>query len=120
MKHSRPAAILLLLFFLLALASIFAIVRIYHPPMNTEGRIADVYQDGVLTHSFPLDQMEEPFQLTLTSADGGTNLLEVRPGSIGILSADCPDLLCVKQGFLSDSLLPITCLPHRLVISIRP
>ena len=52
--------------------------------------------------------------------NGCVNEVEVRPGSIGILSADCPDKLCVRQGFISDTRLPITCLPNRLVIRLRP
>ena len=48
------------------------------------------------------------------------NEIEVRPGSIGIISADCPDKLCVGQGFISDTRLPVTCLPNRLVIQLRP
>ena len=39
---------------------------------------------------------------SVTGSDGGKNQVEVRPGSIGIVSADCPDKLCVRQGFLSD------------------
>ena len=45
---------------------------------------------------------------------------EMVDGSIGIITADCPDKLCVHQGFISDSRLPITCLPNRLVIQLRP
>ena len=81
--------------------------------------IADIYQNGELVHSASLGSTAEAYTLSFTSPDGGINIVEVRPDSIGILSADCPDQLCVKQGFISNSLLPITCLPHRLVIQIR-
>ncbi|MDE5952038.1 MAG: NusG domain II-containing protein, partial [Acetatifactor sp.] len=54
------------------------------------------------------------------AADGGYNVIEVSPGSIAIIEADCPDKLCVLQGPIADSLLPITCLPHRLVIELKP
>lgn len=70
--------------------------------------------------SIPLDDVPESRSFTLKAADGGTNRIEIRSGSIGILSADCPDKLCVKQGFIKDSRLPITCLPNRLVIQLRP
>lgn len=87
---------------------------------NSSQRIvADIYQDGTLLQSIPLDTVEEPYTFTITTEDGGWNEVEIRPGSIGILSASCPDGLCVHQGFISTSLLPITCLPNRLVIQIR-
>ena len=36
------------------------------------------------------------------------------------MSADCPDKLCVKQGFIDRPVLPIACLPNRLVIRLCP
>lgn len=80
---------------------------------------ADIYQDGVLLSSIDLSEVEEPYTFTVTNDNGSQNEVEVRPGSIGILSANCPDKLCVKQGFINTSVLPITCLPNRLVIQIR-
>ena len=82
--------------------------------------IADIYQDGNLIMSIPLEDIPVSRSFTVESADGGTNRIEIRSGSIGILSADCPDKLCVKQGFIKDSRLPITCLPNKLVIRLRP
>ncbi len=70
--------------------------------------------------SIPLDQVTQPRQFTLYGENGCSNTLEVRPGSIGIVSADCPDKICVQQGFLHDSRLPVTCLPNRIVITLEP
>ena len=41
------------------------------------------------------------------------------PGAICISEASCPDKICVGQGYISNSLVPITCLPHKLVIELR-
>ena len=82
--------------------------------------IACLYQDGGLLQSIPLDQVSETYRFTVDAADGGYNVIEVSPGSIAIIEADCPDKLCVLQGPITDSLLPITCLPHRLVIELKP
>lgn len=81
---------------------------------------ACLYQNGSLLQSIPLDQVSETCHFTVDAADGGYNIIEVSPGSIAIVEADCPDRLCVLQGPISDSLLPITCLPHRLVIELKP
>nr|WP_318684815.1 NusG domain II-containing protein [uncultured Acetatifactor sp.] len=84
-----------------------------------EGVTADVYQDGVLIESIDLSAVPESYTLTVTGENGCTNVVEVRPGSIGIISADCPDQICVRQGFIGSPLLPITCLPNKLVIQLR-
>ena len=33
-------------------------------------------------------------------------------------SADCPDQVCVHQGWISDSTVPIVCLPHQVIIEV--
>ena len=81
--------------------------------------IADIYQDGNLIESISLSDVEEPYTFTVTGDLGCMNEIEVRPGSIGIITASCPDKICVNQGFIDSSLLPITCLPNHLVIQIR-
>lgn len=81
---------------------------------------ACIYQNGQLLRSIPLDQVTENYRFTIEADDGGYNIVEVSPTGISIAQADCPDQICVLQGRISDSLLPITCLPHRLVIELKP
>lgn len=102
---------------LLAVASLLLILL---PQNDAAGYIADIYQSGELLTSIDLSAVSQPYTFTVTGENGCTNEIEVRPDQIGILSADCPDKLCVHQGFISDSRLPITCLPNRLVIQLRP
>jgi hypothetical protein len=85
---------------------------------NTEAVIAEIYQDGVLIRTIPLNRVDTPYTFTVTGENGCTNEISVQPGKIGILSANCPDKICVHQGYIDSSLLPITCLPNRLVIRI--
>lgn len=84
------------------------------------GCIAEIYQEGILLTSIPLEEVQEPYTFIVTGEQGGENRVEVRPGSIGVVWADCPDRLCVSQGFIDDAGLPIVCLPNRLVIRLRP
>ena len=42
----------------------------------------------------------------------------MEPGRIRVSAADCPDQVCVEQGYISDGTVPIVCLPHGLVIEI--
>ena len=45
--------------------------------------------------------------------------MHVEPGAISVTAADCPDRVCVSQGRISQSGMPIACVPHRLVIQIE-
>lgn len=88
-------------------------------PTTHKHLIGDIYQNGTLIESISLDAVTESYSFTITGENNCTNQIEVRPGCIGIISASCPDKLCVHQGFIDSGLLPITCLPNRLVIQIR-
>ena len=48
----------------------------------------------------------------------GTNTVQVEPGRIRVSAADCPDQVCVHQGWISTGVVPIVCLPHQIVIEI--
>lgn len=116
--NSQKAA--LLIAGLLMLLTTVSLLFLLLPRQKSEGYIADIYQGGSLIASIPLNEVAEPYTFTVMGEDGCTNEIEVRPGSIGMRSADCPDKICVNQGFISDTRLPITCLPNRIVISLRP
>lgn len=80
---------------------------------------ADLYQNGELLQTIRLDTVIGEYTFEVSGDNGATNTVCVRPGSIAIVSASCPDQICVHQGFINTSLLPITCLPNRLVIRVR-
>ncbi len=115
----HKARIITLLLCTLALVSIACVFPILMPSFQEQESTADVYQNGSLIASIRLNEVEETYTFTVRSENGGSNVVEVRQGAIGIITADCPDQICVHQGFISNTTLPITCLPHRLVIRIR-
>lgn len=96
-----------------------SLITILHPASRGASCVADIYQDGELLTSIPLDGVDAPYCFTVTGENGCVNELEVRSGSIGMVSADCPDKLCVHQGFIDRPGLPIVCLPNKLVIQLR-
>lgn len=104
----------------LTLLAVVSLLLILLPRNHATGYTADIYQSGELLTSIDLSAVSQPYTFTVTGENGCTNEIEVRPDQIGIISADCPDKLCVHQGFIRDSRLPITCLPNRLVIQLRP
>ncbi len=81
-----------------------------------EASVAEIYQDGQLIKTIDLNQVKEPYSFVIEDESGGSNTVLVEPGRICISEADCPDQICVHQGWLKDSAAPIVCLPHRLVI----
>lgn len=87
---------------------------------HAEQYTAYIYQDGILLETIDLWTITTDYTLNITSKTGGTNQLLIQPGAISVTNADCPDLVCVHQGAIRNNLLPITCLPHGLVIELKP
>ncbi len=115
-KKARMLSCFLCVLALVSVASVFLFIQY---AKNQNPMIAEVYQNGNLITSIPLNNVEEPYSFTVHAENGRSNVIEVHRGAIGIITADCPDQICVHQGFIKNSILPITCLPHRLVIQIR-
>ena len=79
--------------------------------------VARITRDGALLEEIDLDKVDKPYSFTLE--DGrGSNTVQVDQGRIRIAEADCPDQICVNQGWISNGAVPIICLPHRLMIEI--
>ena len=51
--------------------------------------------------------------------DWGMNTVHVEPDGVSVTYADCPDLLCVQQGKITTSAIPIVCVPHHLTVQIE-
>ena len=80
------------------------------------GAVAEIRQNGVLLRTVSLD---EPLTFDLAAPNGGSNTVAVREGRICVSHASCPDQVCVKQGWVSQTATPIVCLPNGLVIQIK-
>ena len=82
------------------------------------GVLARVYQRGELVEEIRLDRVQERYSFPLTGEGGAENVVEVEPGRIRIVSATCPDQVCVRQGWISDSTVPVVCLPNQVIVEI--
>ncbi|MBE6973189.1 MAG: NusG domain II-containing protein [Ruminococcaceae bacterium] len=83
---------------------------------SSPGSVAQVYWNGKLLHTFPLD---EPVEYTLSAPNGGSNTIVVRDGYVCVSHASCPDQVCVNQGWVNTDATPIVCLPNQLVIQVK-
>ena len=109
----RTKVIALLLLGTVAASAAFLLL----PKKGTASPVARITRDGVLLEEIDLAQVEEPYSLTLEDGSG-TNTVLVEPGRIRVSEADCPDQVCVNQGYISDGTVPIVCLPHKLMVEI--
>ena len=117
-KNAKTLAMFLSAFLILVI--IACLLYLLLIPKSSGSCVAEIYQDGQLLESIPLGQVQDSYTIEIKGDSGYTNLIEVHPGKIGIVRADCPDRLCVRQGFAQTPTIPIVCLPNRLVIRLRP
>lgn len=110
-------ALLAVLFIIVIFAVSVGYILYQNSTKKSAGR-AYIYQNDKLIKTVDLSDVSEPYRITIETEDGGSNVLEVRQGSIGVVEASCPDHLCKNMGFISNSLMPITCLPNHLVIKV--
>ena len=103
--------------FLLAAAAAAAAACLLLRDRETGAVTARITRDGVLLEEIALDRVEQPYSFALEDGSG-TNTVQVERGRIRVAEADCPDQVCVRQGWISDGTVPIICLPHKLVIEI--
>ena len=119
----KTAALLLLLIAIIVLSSAGALWYLYLGPgaFSEPGQavIAEIYQNGKIIDTIHLDTVTESYTIRIDGDNGAYNVIEVHPGEIGICEASCPDGLCVNMGFIHSEILPITCLPNKVVIRIR-
>ena len=109
----RKTVFWIVLFALLGLLG--AGVTLLHGPVGTR---AVVYVDGEIYRTVDLAAAAAPYEFTVET-QWGWNTVRVSPGAIEVAEADCPNQDCVKQGAISDGVVPIVCLPHHLVIQIE-
>ena len=104
--------ILLILALLVLAGAAYGILRLTREPGNE----AAVTVDGQLVLTVPLTR-----EATVTVGEnrGFRNVVEVSGGRVRVLAADCPDRLCVRQGWIRFGGESIVCLPHKLVVTVR-
>lgn len=81
------------------------------------GTTAYISVDGEVIRTIDLSLVTESYEFTV-SDELGENTIRVENGRICVISADCPDKVCVNHGWLSDGSSFISCLPHHLYIKI--
>lgn len=94
----------------------FFIICAYFLLTAHTGNYAVVTVDGETVHKFPLSG--ELREVTV-KAIGGKNVIRAGNGCAAVISADCPDKICVEMGTLRRKGQGAVCLPHKLVLKIE-
>lgn len=82
------------------------------------GSVAVISVDGEELKRIDLSRVRESYDIEINT-QYGHNTVHVAPGAIAVTEADCPDHICVNQGAITKSGVPIICMPHRLVVQIE-
>lgn len=104
-----------------ALAAVSLLVLTAYNRHHMSSVTAGIYQNGVCIRSVDLSRAAEEERFWV-EGETGKNLICIQPGRICVEEADCPDQICVLQGWLPEGNLgnlPIICLPHGLLIQIE-
>lgn len=107
-KHFLGIVLCGIILFLGAAGCMWVIVHL------SEQKNVEILQNGELLFTIDLAVAED--RIFDIASPKGVNQIQIQNGAISIYSADCPDQSCVQMGVLSETGLPIVCLPHRLVI----
>lgn len=96
------------------IASVIAIVIINNRSLNGNNVIISVDDSTYGTYSLYKEQ-----QIVIESSYG-INVVEIKDGAVRMLSADCPNQLCVKMRPMNeDNHDSIVCLPHKVIVEIK-
>lgn len=74
----------------------------------------EIYVNNKLYKEVPIDKT----QTIKIEEKGASNIVKIHDNGVEMTSANCPDLVCVKTGFIKNPGESIVCLPHRISIKI--
>ena len=114
-KGDKIAAILIAGLIIISAIGVF----FYKQYSKGSHHIAVIKQDGKVIKSIDLNEVKEKTQLRIPYKDKNFNLVEIEPGKIRFIDADCPDKICVKAGWISEPGQTAVCLPHKIMININ-
>ena len=104
--------ILLVLALLLLAGAVWGALHL----LKKQGGEAVISVDGQIVERLPLDS---DTSVTMNTEDGHFNTVTVENGRVRVSEADCPDRICVRQGWIQYAGESIVCLPHKLVVTVH-
>ena len=120
MNDRKKAVLLAAVLLVIAILCGIRIYAVSHSATgNGQALYADIYQNGELLETIRLDTVTDEYTFEVPGEGGASNTVCVRPDSIAIISATCPDQICVHHSRISRNKETIVCLPDKVVITIE-
>ena len=107
----KTLLILLAILVLCAICTTFILVK----SSALTGQMVKITSDGKLVELIDLKKSAD--RIFTIENELGKNTIKIQNGKISIIESDCPDKICISMGELKSELMPIVCLPHKLIIS---
>lgn len=102
---------------LVAVAAGFSGLKLYNAGSAGVHKIAVIRQNDKVIKKIDLDTVETPQRVEISGSYREVILVE--KGRIRFEEANCPDLICVKTGWLTKRGDVAVCLPNRTIIKIE-
>ena len=113
MKNKIAIGIIGLLF-VLSIVSWLGITK-----LKSGKSIANIYQNGLIIKSIDLNKNEKSYEFEIEGENGVKNTVKIENGEVSIICSNCPDKICISTGAIKDGVIPIVCLPNKLIIKIE-
>lgn len=94
-----------------------ALFFVYQQQRVTGKQVATIVQSGEEVLQVDLSQMIGTREIQLGDRTGNYNVIAIEANRIAVVEANCPDQICVLQGWSQGEGRPILCLPHQLAIT---
>jgi hypothetical protein len=65
------------------------------------------------------EKLGPPPRTVTVTGPVGKSIIEFQDSRVHMLWSDCPDKICMKQGWISEAGQVIVCMPNKVVISVR-
>ena len=112
----KKADIILLLGIIILGIVMIIMIQLFKKP----GKKVVIEIDGKEVDSFLLNEENEGLKKTYKSYDGkGENTILIKDKKVSVISADCPDKICVHHKQIDQSGESIICLPHRFIVEVK-
>lgn len=107
-------------YLIIVVLALFTITSFVGTIINSNRKYNEKYVqievDGKLYKTYPLLNHEETIKIKTKL---GENLIEIKEGKVHILDADCPDKVCIKDGYISEPGQILVCLPNKVVVEVK-
>lgn len=111
-RKTKIALTAVIIIFISCIAGTYAVGK------PSENRVVEIVCNGTVIHTIDLETCENR-DFVITSENGHVNTVTVKNGEIFVSYAECPDKTCVESGPLRSDILPIVCLPNKLIVRFK-